>query len=111
MYTEARTLVSMIQTMILPAARAAGTSDATECAKRIEAAVGELKKAMKEIDEEEVGTLASANLCTGMRLGVMVKIRTLVDELEALVPAKEWPLATYDELLFDDMADCVPSAS
>jgi glutamine synthetase type III len=54
----------------------------------------------------QCGTLENANLCTAMRLGIMCKIRTLVDALELIVPAKEWPLATYSELLFDDMADC-----
>jgi len=108
--TEARTLLSMVATLLVPAARSAGVAEAAELGKKIEAAAAELQTAMAEIDGEEVGTIDSATLCTAMRLGVMVKVRNLVDELERLLPAKEWPLATYDELLFNDMAACTPIA-
>ena len=49
-----------------------------------------------------------ARLCHTLRLGLMADIRKLVDLLEKVTPAGEWPIATYKELLFDDMASCRP---
>ena len=40
----------------------------------------------------------------------MEKARETCDNLEKLVPAEAWPLATYKELLFlDSHVDAVPS--
>ena len=35
---------------------------------------------------------------------------TVRTALEPLVPKKDWPIATYHDLLFDDMAHCTPLA-
>ena len=45
-----------------------------------------------------------AQLCSELRLGLMVEVRARVDELEELVPVDAWPLASFKELLFDDVA-------
>ena len=50
-----------------------------------------------ETDEVKRGTLART-----LRLETMVALREKVDELEGIVPADLWTLATYKELMFLD---------
>lgn len=106
---EARVLLDMLTTRILPAAKC-GDAEASELAVQISKSVDQLRAAMAAIEEVESGTLESAQMCNAMRLGLMGSIRKLVDALEPHVPKKEWPIATYHELLFDDMAHTAPLA-
>ena len=103
---EMRCLLTMLHTLLLPVARS-GTAQAVGLGRELEASAKALEAERAEIDRAaEEDMLDCAGLCNEVRLGLMVKIRKLVDQLEELVPAKEWPIATYDECLFDDMAHC-----
>mmetsp|Transcript_33636 Transcript_33636/g.66977 ORF Transcript_33636/g.66977 Transcript_33636/m.66977 type:complete len:155 (-) Transcript_33636:161-625(-) len=112
---EAFCLLDMLTMMIIPTAHAShgadGQSRAVTLAKQLEQKVEALRKAIDNIDRAECETREQAHLCTELRLGLMGEIRMLCDRLEKMVHAKDWPLATFKELLFDDMARCsVPLA-
>jgi len=94
---EAMALVDMIQQHILPSVRSSGVGPASE----LTAAVATLKdglKAMHHASDEK----AKAEIARNLRLETMLKVREVCDAAEEVVPAHEWSLATYKELLFLD---------
>jgi glutamine synthetase type III len=61
---------------------------------KLEAALADI-----EVIEDPAVQAAAARK---LRFGLMEKARETCDNLEKLVPAEAWPLATYKELLFLD---------
>jgi len=107
---EARCLCDLVTMHLLPVAKSA-PSGSTELCVLLEAAVAKMQAAMAAVDDMETDTVEAANACTEVRLGNMVEIRKLAEELQKLLPARSLSLATYKELLFDDMAHCVPRST
>lgn len=93
---EALCMADMIQQHVIPSAKAADISGYAldDFIKTIHTAIAAIHA---ETDEVKKGTLART-----LRLETMVDIRAKVDELEGLVPAHLWTLATYKELMFLD---------
>jgi glutamine synthetase len=94
---EALVLVDMLNQSIIPAVKAAGVGSV----KDLDGAAHTVQNALKDIHRttDEVEKARKARV---LRLETMIKIRDLVDNTEAIVPAHLWPLATYKELLFLD---------
>ena len=116
---EARTLVSMLRTHVLPAATryqteladAISTTQAAglECASTVK----ELQKLLKLIDQlrtaaNAIETAVEKHPDTPMKhaqhmrdrvVTAMAKARAASDELETMIPADLWPLPTYAEML------------
>mmetsp|Transcript_34832 Transcript_34832/g.75694 ORF Transcript_34832/g.75694 Transcript_34832/m.75694 type:complete len:722 (-) Transcript_34832:66-2231(-) len=63
--------------------------------------------ALKAVHDEK-NLDEGASLARTLRLETMVEVRKLCDDLEAKVPADQWSLATYKELLFMDMNKSSP---
>jgi len=94
---EAMCMVEMIKTKIHPTAVKCGlpqASDLQKHAKVLAAAIGEI--------EQEPEAYGKAKLARVLRLEKMEAARGVCDAAEAECPASEWPLATYQELLFLD---------
>jgi glutamine synthetase len=102
---EAKSMVDMLRQNIIPSIRRSGDSlasgKASSFAEQLEEKVNELEHAIHAVFEEE-DLVARANLSRQIRLERMVQVRALVDEIEGVVPADRWPVATYKELLFMD---------
>jgi glutamine synthetase len=116
---EAKLVIEMAKTMIYPAAtqylaelsmanngmaelgiemdNAIALSIANETNAMV-AAVAELSSAIKQHDFDSVE--AHMNYCAHDIRGLMVKVRTHVDALEAEVADDLWPLPKYREMLF-----------
>lgn len=116
---EAKLVIEMAKTMIYPAAtqylaelsmanngmaelgiemdNAIALSIATETNAMV-AAVAELSTAIKQHDFDSIE--AHMNFCAHDIRGLMVKVRTHVDALEAEVSDDLWPLPKYREMLF-----------
>lgn len=116
---EAKLVIEMAKTMIYPAAtqylaelsmanngmaelgiemdNAIAISIATETNAMV-AAVAELSTAIKQHDFDSIE--AHMNYCAHEIRGLMVKVRTHVDALEAEVSDDLWPLPKYREMLF-----------
>ena len=93
---EALCMIDMINQHVIPSAKEAGITGYD-----LEGIVATLKKDLAavhaETDEVKRGTLART-----LRLETMVTLREKVDELEGIVPADLWTLATYKDLMFLD---------
>jgi glutamine synthetase len=117
---EARTLVQMVGTQVLPAARrhqhelartlAATRSAGMDCPAtaeqlqgtidlvgQLQAALGELKQATAHNGSD---LMAHARHVQGQLLPAMDRVRSIADELETAVADDLWPLPMYAEMLF-----------
>ena len=65
------------------------------------AATSTLKAAVAEIHAAD-SSIDKARLARVLRLETMIDIRETCDAAEEVVPAENWTLATYKELLFLD---------
>ena len=93
---EVHCMVDMIKSAVIPSCKAAAVDFATATA-----AVATLESAWKAI--EGLGDLyAQAAAARTLRLETMVAVRGDIDTLEGEVPASDWTLASYRELLFLD---------
>ena len=103
---EAKCMIDMIQQHIIPSVKAAGVGPLGD----LEAAVGTLKSALKEVHGTE-DSYKKAQLSRVLRLETMIDIRAVCDAAEEVVPANLWTLATYKELLFLDQHTAVGMVS
>jgi len=95
---EAETMVDMIKQHVAPSATQSGLNaqDALLGANQIQFGLAKVHEA-KDV-------VVQAELARKLRLETMVEVREICDRLEAQVPAENWTLATYKELLFMDMS-------
>ena len=61
--------------------------------------VDELKSALHDVHSQE-NVSASAHYCEDQLIPRMGAVRTAADALEQIVPADQWPLPTYHQMLF-----------
>ncbi|CAB9527789.1 Glutamine synthetase [Seminavis robusta] len=94
---EALTLVDMINQHIIPACKKSGVGPVAD----LEACVPKLKAGVAAIHAAETSN-EKASLARVLRLETMIDIRETCDAAEEVVPAENWTLATYKELLFLD---------
>jgi len=97
---EANCMSEMIKTQVLPAVKAAGTV-APAVVSALEAAEGRISAELEKI-EKAPSSYEKAKVARVLRLEVMEELRDAADAAEACVPAADWPMATYKELLFLD---------
>jgi len=103
---EALTLIDMLNHYIIPAVKKSEIGPLAElqaCVPKLEAALAEIHAAESS---EEKATLARV-----LRLETMIEMRDCCDDAEKVVPAADWPLATYKELLFLDSHSSVEGPS
>ena len=93
---EVGCMIDMITQYAVPSAKAAGIDSAA-----MAEGVTQLKAALAGI-HGAADTYESAKLCRILRLETMIKVRQIVDDIEAECPANLWSYATYKELLFLD---------
>ena len=120
---EALTMLDMVRKQILPAAvrynkeicdaalskKALGLDNALEVgmASKLSALTAAISESVRTLDDKLTavqsicGNEASAKFCRSDVFTVMQELRTLVDELETNMPAKDWPLPSYTDLLFN----------
>jgi glutamine synthetase len=96
---EANCLIDIIRQQIIPALQKNNIVNAVP----IESAVRELYRKVHSIAEVQ-SLPEKAALSRTLRLETMIACRALCDEAEALCPSKDWPIATYTELLFTTQA-------
>jgi len=94
---EALCLVDMINQHIIPSVKECGVGPLDE----LSAAVTTLKAGVAAIHDAE-SSIEKARLARVLRLETMIDIRVTCDSAEEVVPAENWTLATYKELLFLD---------
>jgi len=94
---EALTMIDMINQHVIPSVKEAGVGPLDE----LTAAVTTLKASVAEIHAAE-SSIDKARLARVLRLETMIDIRETCDAAEEVVPAENWTLATYKELLFLD---------
>jgi len=94
---EALTMIDMINQHVIPSVKAAGVGPLDELA----GAIPTIKAAVAEIHAAET-SLEKAQLSRVLRLETMIDIRGICDAAEEVVPAENWTLATYKELMFLD---------
>jgi len=94
---EALTLIDMLNQHIIPSCKKSGVGPLAE----LEALVPVLESAIAEIHAAE-SSYDKATLARVLRLETMVDMRDVIDKAEKIVPAEDWTLATYKELLFLD---------
>lgn len=94
---EANCMIDMIQQYIIPAVKTANVGSLVD----LQEGVNTLKNALADIhhtsDEKEKAKKARV-----LRLETMIQVRRVCDDVEAVVPAHLWTLATYKDLLFLD---------
>jgi len=93
---EALSMLDMMKQGVIPAAAGAGldTADIEDAAAAVESKLGSMHDAADEY--------AKASIARELRLETMEKAREICDGVEAVVPAGQWPFATYKDLLFLD---------
>jgi len=95
---EALCMIDMIKQHVIPSVKSCGMGPLAE----LEASAATLEADVASIHAagtaEEKGALSRV-----LRLETMIEIRDICDAAEAVVPAEEWTLATYNDLLFMDM--------
>mmetsp|Transcript_22387 Transcript_22387/g.48703 ORF Transcript_22387/g.48703 Transcript_22387/m.48703 type:complete len:611 (-) Transcript_22387:208-2040(-) len=94
---EALTLIDMLNQHIIPSCKKSGVGPLAE----LEALVPVLEGAIADIHAAE-SSYDKATLARVLRLETMVDMRDVIDKAEKIVPAEDWTLATYKELLFLD---------
>jgi len=93
---EALCMVDMIKQHILPSVKRASlpTAELESVLAEVQAGIGSVHAAGSEYEK--------ATAARVLRLETMDKARAVCDKLEEDVPAEEWTIATYKELLFLD---------
>jgi glutamine synthetase len=94
---EALCMVDMINQHVIPSVKECGVGPLDE----LTSAVSTLKAAVAEIHAAE-SSIDKARLARVLRLETMIDIRETCDAAEEVVPAENWTLASYKELLFLD---------
>jgi len=94
---EALCMIDMIKQHIIPSCRHAGVGPIPE----LEGAVRSIKESLDKIHHTE-SSMEKAELARKLRLEQMVEYRAICDATEEIIPADQWTLATYKELLFLD---------
>merc|ERR1712241_834409 len=100
---ESLTMIDMINQHVIPSVKKAGIGPLDE----LHAAVTTLKGAVAEIHAAE-SSYDKAKLSRVLRLETMIDIRSICDAAEEVVPAEDWSLATYKQLLFLDTHQDAP---
>jgi len=98
---EAATLVDMINQHVIPSVKASGL---TEHVQALQKAVKSVQAGLQGVHGAD-GPAKAATLARVLRLETMIEARKVVDNIEAVVPANAWTLATYKDLLFLDSHD------
>eukprot|EP00965_Chrysotila_dentata_P087238 2880475-Pleurochrysis_carterae.AAC.3 len=98
---EARCMVDMIQTMVLPAIGASPAVVPAELVETLRGAKARIDAALHEM-EAALTAHKRAEAARVLRLTLMEQVRAACDEAEAIVPKELWPMSTYKELLFLD---------
>eukprot|EP01033_Poteriospumella_lacustris_P005872 gene5871-4219_t len=94
---EVLSMIDMINQHVIPSVKNSGVGPL----EGLQAAAEELKSAISQI-HHTADEKTKAQLARTLRLETMIKVREVCDAAEAVVPASEWTLATYKELLFLD---------
>jgi len=94
---EALVMIDMINQHVIPSVKTCGVGPLND----LSAAVTTLKAAVAEIHAAD-SSMDKAELARVLRLETMIDIRVTCDAAEEVVPAENWTLATYKELLFLD---------
>merc|ERR1719253_1476449 len=94
---EALTLIDMISQHIIPSVKTSGVGPADD----LSSSVTVLKDAVAAIHAAST-SYEKAKLARVLRLETMIDVRKVCDEAEEVVPAENWTLATYKQLLFLD---------
>jgi glutamine synthetase len=94
--TEVLSMISMMQESVIPDAKRASV-DTADLVKGVQT----LKEAWHKI--EAIGdTKTKAAACRVLRLDTMNEVRDTCDAAEEVIPADQWSMASYKELLFLD---------
>jgi len=93
---EALCMVDMINGHVLPSCQKAKVDGS-----KISAGLAKIKSKLHEM-EGASSPYEKAKVARVLRLEIMEEVRKACDEAEAMVPAADWTLATYKELLFLD---------
>merc|ERR1740130_647292 len=94
---EALCMIDMINQHVIPSVKVSEVGPLDELA----ASITTLKAGVAEIHAAE-SSVDKAQLARVLRLETMIDIRAICDAAEEVVPAENWTLATYKELLFLD---------
>ena len=94
---EALVMIDLINQHVIPSCKKGGVGPLAA----LGAAVVTLKKDLAAIHASD-DEMKKAELARVLRLETMVDLRVHCDAAEAVVPAADWTLATYKELLFLD---------
>ena len=97
---EVLCMIDMINQHVIPSCKNANVGPLAA----LEAAVVTLKADLAAIHASD-DEMEKAELARVLRLETMIELRVHCDEAEGVVPADEWTLATYKELLFLDQHD------
>jgi len=94
---EALCMIDMIKQHVIPAVKAAEMGPLSA----LEAAISTLEAGLAAVHAAE-DVADKAKLARVLRLETMIDVRAICDEAEGVVPAEQWTLASYNELLFMD---------
>jgi glutamine synthetase len=94
---ELSCMIDMINQHIIPSCKRGEVGPIAELEQTVKVLQDSLKAIHHESDEKK-----KADLARSIRLETMISARDVCDAAEAVVPAHEWTLATYKELLFLD---------
>lgn len=98
---EVLCMIDMINQHVIPSVKRAGVGPEVAT---LELCNKTLKSALEQVHGTE-DEKAKAALARTLRLETMEKVREVCDAAEAVVPAADWTLATYSELLFLDKSE------
>jgi len=98
---ETLCMIDMINQHVIPAVKRAGVGPEVAT---LEMCTETLKTHLQQIHDTNDKKVAGA-LARSLRLETMEKVREVCDAAEAVVPAADWTLATYSELLFLDKSE------
>jgi len=98
---EVLCMIDMINQHVIPSVKKAGVGPEVAT---LELCNKTLKSALEQVHGTE-DEKAKAALARTLRLETMEKVREVCDAAEAVVPAADWTLATYSELLFLDKSE------
>merc|ERR1712048_927753 len=94
---EALCLIDMMNQHVIPAVKACGVGNLADLQK----AVDQVQNGLHGIHAAN-NSKTKAQLARTLRLQTMVDVRAICDAAEAVVPAANWTLAPYKDLLFLD---------
>jgi len=98
---EVLCMIDMINQHVVPSVKRSGVGPEVA---QFDVCVTALRGALKQIHATD-DEVAKATLARTLRLETMEKVREVCDAAEAVVPADQWTLATYSELLFLDKTE------